>query len=228
MLKKKLRLNRDQKSKTEKTEKQKNGKIFMKINRKLLAVSIVAALAVSARADTWLNNGPDAITVQPGQSGTSVFTFEETAGAAETLPVGSAWMFSEVSYVSGHTTYSSSEAPPSGAYGIFSSFNLIGTSLAGTTFNPLNGDITAGGNVAIGVPFTMTVSWTIGNVEIPGTVNSLEAGFQNGTPTGNETASGQFTIASVPEPAQTIAGAMLLGCGGLVFAGRRMFKKTAA
>lgn len=38
---------------------------------------------------------------------------------------------------------------------------------------------------------------------------------------------GDFII-GVPEPAQGLAGAMLLGCGGLVFAGRRLFKKQAA
>ena len=42
--------------------------------------------------------------------------------------------------------------------------------------------------------------------------------------------SAYFTVdvTAAPEPAQTLAGAMLLGFGGLVFAGRRFFKKQSA
>jgi len=38
---------------------------------------------------------------------------------------------------------------------------------------------------------------------------------------------GANIILAVPEPSQTLAGAMLLSCGGLVFAGRRLLKKGA-
>jgi hypothetical protein len=39
--------------------------------------------------------------------------------------------------------------------------------------------------------------------------------------------SGGITTSAVPEPSQAVASFMLLGCGALVFMGRRLLKKQA-
>ena len=84
---------------------------------------------------------------------------------------------------------------------------------------------------ASGNDFTVFVDWTIASGATGKGI--LEAYITPVNTTDNtdvepQSASERFTLSSVPEPSQTVAGAMLLGCSGLVFAGRRLFKKQSA
>jgi len=73
---------------------------------------------------------------------------------------------------------------------------------------------------------TVTVQWTVASAP-PVSTDFISTTVLGGT-TELETAATDYKIAAAPEPAQTVAGAMLLGCGGLVFAGRRLFTKKSA
>jgi len=85
--------------------------------------------------------------------------------------------------------------------------------------------------LASGSDFSVTVGWTIASGATG--VDTLTADITPVNTTDNtdvepQSASERFAVAAAPEPAQTVAGAMLLGCGGLVFAGRRLFTKKSA
>jgi hypothetical protein len=78
--------------------------------------------------------------------------------------------------------------------------------------------------------YKVVVSWTISGTVPPPSTDFLTTTILAG-PSGSlqrEAASTEYDVSAAPEPAQTVAGAMLLGCGGLVFAGRRLFTKKSA
>jgi hypothetical protein len=83
-----------------------------------------------------------------------------------------------------------------------------------------------------GKDFNVVVDWIVKASPPAGDVNDVTVTIV-ATPVGvgniaHEATDTDFDTAEAPEPAQTVAGAMLLGCGGLVFAGRRLFKKQSA
>ena len=81
--------------------------------------------------------------------------------------------------------------------------------------------------------FTVVVDWTVSGAVSGGAYTFLTTTILASSTTGHiinqsEAVSTEYDVTGVPEPTQTVAGAMLLGCSGLVFAGRRMFKKQSA
>jgi len=78
--------------------------------------------------------------------------------------------------------------------------------------------------------YKVVVSWTISGTVPPPNTDYLTTTIQasSGNTAQREAAATEYDVSAVPEPAQTVAGAMLLGCGGLVFAGRRLFTKKSA
>lgn len=176
--------------------------MIVTINRAAWMVALMVGFTVSVRADVWLDKSASSLTVSPGESGTSKFSFTETSGKAET--------------VFGYTSFLST--PPfglePGPAGIFSSFNAV--SISGLS----------GGKVIIGTPVVITVDWTIRNTAPAGSGATLTA-LLIGLPD-TKYASTTYHLVSVPEPAQALAGAVLLTGGILWFAGRRRFNKPAA
>jgi hypothetical protein len=133
-----------------------------------------------------------------------------------------------------------------------SMFNITGITLDGTALSTSDDSTWSGSHVKIGTvagqrtaqteQYTVVVSWSInqGYLGTPdwssGSPNweqyfslDLNGTVHPGTGTvGNEgSIDGTTYITAVPEPGQMIAGGMLLGCGALVFTGRRMMKKRA-
>jgi len=83
-----------------------------------------------------------------------------------------------------------------------------------------------------GTFFTVVVDWTVSGAVSGGAYSSLTTTIVASSTTGHiinqsESVSTEYDVTGAPEPAQTVAGAMLLGCSGLVFAGRRLFKKQS-
>ena len=78
--------------------------------------------------------------------------------------------------------------------------------------------------------YKVVVSWTISGTVPPPNTDYLTTTIQasSGNTAQREAAATEYDVSAAPEPAQTVAGAMLLGCGGLVFAGRRLFTKKSA
>lgn len=174
----------------------------MTINRATWLVAMVVGFAIHARADVWSDKSLASVTVTPGESGSSKFSFTETAGRPDTIFGYSAFL----------------STPPfgfePGPAGIFSSFNAV--SISGLS----------GGKVVIGTPVVITVDWTISTTAPDGSGGTLTA-LLIGLPD-TKYASTEYHITSVPEPAQALAGAVLLTGGILWFAGRRRFNKSAA
>jgi hypothetical protein len=181
----------------------------MKINKQLAAILAVGASVACAHADTWSNTGASGGDVTLGQSGSSVFTFVQTGGSA-TIP-------NNLNTLPGFDV-GTINVP----FDIFSSLTVV--SAGGTGYNPSTGVVTEG------LPITVTVDWTVSPTAVIGTGTFITAELDTTTSEFESSTSGLFVVTpvSVPEPAQTVAGALILGCGGLVFAGRRVFKKQAA
>ena len=126
----------------------------------------------------------------------------------------------------------------------------LGSTPAGANFtvnsfavNPITGTLTSG--AVTGPPpgygatltgagtFDVIVHWTI-NGGTPGVENNFDINFAVDANANNnvsgipiDTFVGVTPNTSVPEPSQAIAGITLLGCGGLVFLGRRFVMKKA-
>jgi hypothetical protein len=95
-----------------------------------------------------------------------------------------------------------------------SSDSLVINSAYGT-FSPITDDIsfTAAANATAGAYYVTFYQTVTGPDDFS---QSVKVG------------SFEVDVSTAPEPAQTLAGAMLLGCGGLIFAGRRLFSKKSA
>ena len=83
-----------------------------------------------------------------------------------------------------------------------------------------------------GTLFSVVVDWTVSGAVSGGAYTFLTTTILASSTTGHiinqsEAVSTEYDVTGAPEPAQTVAGAMLLGCSGLVFAGRRLFKKQS-
>jgi hypothetical protein len=186
----------------------------MKMTKQLVVAALALGVAVSAQADTWLNSvTPGSLNVLQGATGQSVFSFTDQTGAG-TFSLTAAYAAIEANLGNGTTytdTYGATPPPSAISGGIFSSVQIV--SITGNS----------GNNVAQNTPVLMTVDWTVRSGATIGYSDYLQGHI---SASGGQSAAQEFTVVPVPEPAQTIAGAMLLGFGGLVFAGRRMFKKA--
>lgn len=103
-----------------------------------------------------------------------------------------------------------------------------GGASAVTSVTPISWTLASAGN------YEATVSWTV-NAAYNGYPNylsefllSYSANLNNGVPTFSSGSDAlNAYVSAVPEPSQAIAGITLLGCGGLVFLGRRFVAKKA-
>jgi hypothetical protein len=181
----------------------------MKILKQLFLVTLVVC-AVNARAQYGINMsaGPLEIT-SPLLSGQSDYTL--------TLSGGNDNVFSPNSYTI--NTYG----------GPFSSVSFD------TALSTLN--LVTGGTYNAGT-YQLVVDWTIGSAAAVvaaggywpskqyfinlGANNVLQGGVFAGANTTDT-----IHVTAVPEPMQAVASCMLLGCGVLGFAGRRLLKKQA-
>jgi hypothetical protein len=176
-------------------------------NLKPLKHVLVAALALGAIDANagWIIQGPSTITVTPGQSGTSTYVFTPTGG-----PPDSGLIVSQTS-----------------------SYQPIGTGVS-LPIDPLAAIVQylpvtspVGDTVSATQPFEVLVAWTISSDPSFGG-ESFSANYGIDTDVyGSASAAQNFNFAPValPEPGQTMAGALIMGGGCAVFAGRRWFKK---
>ncbi|MEI6076702.1 MAG: hypothetical protein WCS94_14055 [Verrucomicrobiota bacterium] len=111
---------------------------------------------------------------------------------------------------------------------------LAAGSLNSPGYSPSGTYDTAGGKSYNGnTSYTLVVDWTLAaNQDIANDPAQIYFKFAATEPVGGKvdtvSAISQINIVSVPEPGQALAGVMLLGCGALVFTGRRWISKQAA
>ena len=184
--------------------------------KKIQNILIVLALgAVSAKADYSLTAGASQnVTVGDNTVHTAYFNLAVTA--ADTLHFSSSVNLDN--WVSGN------------------GIATFGTSYTGSTGS---GNLALSTSpLAVGVGnYTLAVSWTLDSSIGVGqyTGNGTPVGITLalfGADTGEGQTQGQqawdtINVVAVPEPAQAIASVALLGCGGLVFIGRRFVGKKA-
>ena len=174
---------------------------------KPLLVAAVVLGTITARA-SWTVQGPSDLYVTPGESGSSTYIFTPT-----TTPPAFGIIVSQTS-----------SYQPEGT-----SANLaFGANAPITTYLPAISPI--GDTVYANTPFSIVVDWTISsNPAYQG--EEFSASYSIDTDAYGNAGAAQninFTIEAAPEPAQTVAGALLLGSGLVVIAGRRLLKKTPA
>ena len=181
---------------------------------KTMLVAAAGLCAVSAQAG-WIIDGNPTLHDAPGTTGTYTFTIRGDFS----LPDGT--------YNLGPLSAISLTIPGvivTGEHLSATQTTLISFNSGAPLFIEANGFSTA--------PFTATVNWSVPLGIAPGSYDiAVNLGYQSttpGGPVGTDSVGGLIILVPAPEPAQTLAGAMLLGCGGLIFAGRRLFKKQSA
>ena len=172
---------------------------------KTIMLATAALCAVSAQAN-WTVVYPNAATVTAGESGSSTFLYTPDIGGTVNA---SGFSLAVVQTSPTFAGWSSA----GGAGDPISSFSIVS---APTTFTS-------------GQQFSVTVDWTISSAPVS-SASTFFINFSLPTSDGTQTSSQNFTLrpTSVPEPSQVLAGSMLLGCGAVVFAGRRWMKKPNA
>jgi len=179
-------------------------------NMKAIKPLLVAALAlgaINANAD-WTIVGPADVTVTPGESGTSTYVFTPT-----TSPPASGIITSETSFYQPEgTTVNQSFGPNAPILSYLPAVSPVGKTIYAST------------------PFDVVVAWTISsNPAFVG--DEFSASFAIDTDAYGSAGAAQnidFSVVAAPEPAQTVAGAVMLGFGSIVFFGRRILKKKQA
>ena len=185
---------------------------------KQLLVLTAALCAISAQASPSLN----------------VNMVNGTIGTALNLNIGSTAHFSgtvaDSSTPSPLTQYFS--APNTAAISFLNEFRY--SSNGGSTWSGYSGfgvspTVTgiANGAAITTTPTALVVNWTPPLTGFATGLYEINTHFQADLSGTTITTYLNLQAAPVPEPAQTIAGAMLLGVGGLVFVSRRMLKKQA-
>jgi hypothetical protein len=192
-------------------------------NLKQMLVVTLVFCAVNARASYSVDGTPGPLsTVNPGDSGQS--TLQLVLGSGYTYTLKSTSLFRVVE--------DSSNLPAAP----FSPISVQEYNVLSPT-TPLNW--VYGSTIAAGT-YDLIVSWTaLPNSSFIGGGGSLDYGLydiafkvtvKSGTkPTQTYSGGPQVDIepALVAEPTQAVASCMLLGCGALGFAGRRLLKKRA-
>jgi|GEM_PF-1869637 len=195
----------------------------MKNKLTYVAAIVLAVSAVNSKANYSISesDGSIPVTQQPGLGGKTTFqlTFANDAGN-----VTSTW---NDLVVSGGNYYTLTDL----SGGAFSSLTLENPTLylgAGKTFN--NKDATHTGI------YNFVVDWVLSGSATPGDTENFTFTIKGGFPAYSGQLAGSklsantvgVDVAAVPEPGQALAGAVLLGCGALVFTGRRWMKAQAA
>jgi hypothetical protein len=163
------------------------------------------------------------VTTQHSTSGSSTFTYTLNALSGST---GTTTWTSVTLPADGEGFYALYGENPQGTRNnsIFSSLSLDSSSLA---------RVGAGKTFTTGTTYDFTVNWTVASGTNPTLVNFpdlLHFSFGLKDPNNNIKATMQeisFNIepTAVPEPPQTLAGSVVVGCGLLLGIGRRLFKK---
>lgn len=173
----------------------------MKINKSLLVLALGLSVATVQAGPFLLDPGTSSLATMSGAPGTKTAVVE-IGGVTGT--VGTVYHLDSVVVTTTHGITGSSSFSP----------------VAWTVGSP-NSDVDY--DVTITIPASGV---TVGNTYLLPAVLDYTIGT---SPTLHTESIGNIAVTiGTPEPAQTVAGAMLLGCGGLIFAGRRLFKKQAA
>jgi hypothetical protein len=180
------------------------------INKKTIKPILVAALAlgaINANAD-WTVVGPTDVDVTPGESGTSTYVFTPTSS---TPPSG--LIVSETSsYQPEGTTSNQAFGPNAPILNYLPAVSPVGDTVYSDT------------------PIDIVVNWTISsNPAFVG--DKFSANYAIDTDAYGSAGAAQHldvTVVPAPEPGQTLAGALILGCGSILFLRGRMLKQQPA
>ena len=195
----------------------------MKMMKQILVLAAAGAFALSAHATFNIGTSLPTITISSSlgsQSGTLDFAISAQSGFyVESGTLANAFGNVPV-YPATFATVIGVTTGPNADFG------------QGATSDYLNPSGANSIGLSANTGYNIIVDWTVSEA-LPGQQDLLDLNFKYSTTgvTGTyspDTLLGVINVSTVPEPAQTVAGAMLLGCGGLVFAGRRMFKKQNA
>jgi hypothetical protein len=197
----------------------------MKINKKLCVLAALGVSTLGAQATFVFSTAQPTITIDASAvpvSGTLDFAFSSSSGSYK-VQSGALTGFASAPDTFSTKSFGTAEGLTTGAsqdFGLGASSSYVNPTGSATS-------LAVNGVYNVIVDYTLTTA-TAGNSD------DIEFQFAyepaGGTSYQTETLFGTINVVavSVPEPAQTVAGSMLLGCGGLVFVGRRMFKKQAA
>jgi hypothetical protein len=178
----------------------------MKTIKPLLA-AVLALGAINAHA-AWSISGPSDVTVTPGESGSSTYVFTPTSSPP----------------ASGLITSQTSSYQPEGT----SVNEAFGANAPILNYLPAVSPV--GDTIYANTPFDIVVDWTISsNPAFEG--EEFSASYAIDTDAYGNAGAAQninFSVVAAPEPSQTIAGAIILGCGSVVVLGRRILKKKSA
>jgi len=218
---------------TNKTQNTKHKTQIMKNSIKSILVLTLAVTALTSKADYTLTTGPAATvpaTQRAGLGGKSTFTLTFAGGtfssttlqnkALNPSALSSQYDFFYTQPAAGNA-FKNSYFQIYADAGIFSSVTIDPSS----TLNLGNGN-----NYSAG-PYTLVVNWTLNALDNVGDTGDITFNFIAKSPDTLNTQvspTSTVTVAAVPEPGQALAGAVLLGCGALVFTGRRWMKAQAA
>ena len=174
---------------------------------KPLLVAALALGAINANAD-WSIVGPADVTVTPGESGSSTYVFTPT-----TSPPPSGTIISETSsYQPEGTSANLAFGPTAPILNYLPNVSPVGDTIFSST------------------PFDIVVDWTISsNPAFIG--DQFSASYAIDTDAYGNAGAAQnidFSVEAAPEPAQTVSAALILGCGSIVFLGRRWLNKKTA
>jgi len=230
---------------------QKTTKTNMKIMNKIVAAGAVIGAVGVAHADFVTFGGGyvdeqgsslqwpyNYLTQSTPYSGTSTlqFTANQVANANPSDLVVQLTGISEYPGTAGNPGNSLGNPPtPAGAHFVVNSFTVTGP------VGSLTGGVSSGGPIAPqfqaslsqATTYTVAVNWTFVSGFTTGE-NNFDINFAvdlNGQSQSSSLNMDSYVAVtpstSVPEPSQAIAGITLLGCGGLVFLGRRFVMKKA-
>ena len=182
---------------------------------------VLSLTAIDAARASFIVTSPATQTVVPGTSGTSVIGINPTTSGnikalvPETIYVtqgADTWL---VPGAVGGTLI-----PPTAVANPFSAWS--------STFEPAGGGSKVT-SFTSQTPFEDVVSWTVAGNAKPGDYTFNVSIHYGSSILGSFASLGTFNVdvVAAPEPGQVMAGVVLLGAGGLVFATRRWLKKSS-
>jgi hypothetical protein len=177
---------------------------IMKILKQMFLATLVVC-AINARADYTVTPGSP-VNITPGDTSTHYSDYVLTVTPGDTINLNK--------IISSFITDWDGVLATAGFYPAGSTLNLSINQNA----------------VPVGI-YTLVVDWTLNSNPAIATIGSHQLELDvHGTVNGALAVHGEsdiINIVPVPEPMQTAASCLLLGCGGLVFIGRRLVKKQA-
>ena len=197
----------------------KNIKYLLAIAIAASSISAKAAFSVYAVGASEFNSSP----AEAGHSGTSTFNYNFEWQSPVGFQANKTGQWTDLALSVGGPYYSIVATDPS----MFTSLSLSPASAAllglGKKFD--NEDATHTGF------YSLVVNWTLADVPAISVPNIAEFAFTvkfQAPDNTIKTVTQNSDIVAVPEPGQALAGAMILGCGALIFTGRRYVSKVKA